>query len=149
MITIKDILLAEGIYHQIKHEIFQIKLVSLFNHWAAIIIYYAINLIRTQITFHRTENLSFYSFYCFFLFCSLYNPPPYGSTTVSKNASLQSTYLNSYTSSSSMSQYTPYAGYNSGTTTFPNVAQNISSATQVTFYFLRRKCNIFFFHSFS
>ncbi|XP_029678687.1 developmental protein eyes absent isoform X1 [Formica exsecta] len=61
---------------------------------------------------------------------SLYNPPPYGSTTVSKNASLQSTYLNSYTSSSSMTQYTPYAGYNSGTTTFPNVAQNISSATQ-------------------
>lgn len=61
---------------------------------------------------------------------SLYNPPPYGSTTVSKNASLQGTYLSSYTSSSSMTQYTPYAGYNSGTTTFPNVAQNISSATQ-------------------
>lgn len=30
-----------------------------------------------------------------------------------------------------MAQYSPYAGYNSGTTTFPNVTQNISSASQV------------------
>ncbi|XP_024888257.1 eya transcriptional coactivator and phosphatase 2 isoform X1 [Temnothorax americanus] len=62
---------------------------------------------------------------------SLYNSPPYGSTTASKNASsLQSSYLSSYTSSSSMTQYPSYASYNSGTTTFPNMAQNISSASQ-------------------
>ncbi|XP_014483814.1 PREDICTED: eyes absent homolog 4 isoform X3 [Dinoponera quadriceps] len=62
---------------------------------------------------------------------SLYNSPPYGSTTVSKSASsLQSSYLSSYTSSSSMTQYPSYAGYNSGATTFPNVAQNISPASQ-------------------
>ncbi|TGZ51475.1 hypothetical protein DBV15_02232 [Temnothorax longispinosus] len=67
----------------------------------------------------------------FFLFHSLYNSPPYGSTTASKNASsLQSSYLSSYTSSSSMTQYPSYASYNSGTTTFPNMAQNISSASQ-------------------
>ncbi|XP_025074724.1 eyes absent homolog 4 isoform X2 [Pogonomyrmex barbatus] len=62
---------------------------------------------------------------------SLYNSPAYGSTTASKNvSSLQNSYLSSYTSSSSMTQYPSYASYNSGTTTFPNVAQNISSASQ-------------------
>ncbi|XP_066590348.1 eyes absent homolog 4 isoform X2 [Prorops nasuta] len=61
---------------------------------------------------------------------SLYNSP-YGSTTPSKNTSgLQGTYLSSYTTPSSMAQYSSYATYNSGTTTFPTVGQNISSASQ-------------------
>ncbi|XP_020293036.1 developmental protein eyes absent [Pseudomyrmex gracilis] len=64
---------------------------------------------------------------------SLYNSPPYGSTTVSKNASsLQNSYLSSYTSSSSMTQYPSY-GYNSGTTTFPNMAQNISASQKLDY----------------
>lgn len=61
---------------------------------------------------------------------SLYNSPSYGTTTVSKNSStLPSPYLNSYTNPSSMAQYSAY-GYNSGTTTFPPMSQNISSASQ-------------------
>lgn len=63
---------------------------------------------------------------------SLYNSPPYGTTTAGKNTSgLQSSYLTSYTTPSSMSQYSSYATYNSGTTNFPNVAQNISPSSQV------------------
>ncbi|XP_076276395.1 eya transcriptional coactivator and phosphatase 2 isoform X1 [Lasioglossum baleicum] len=62
---------------------------------------------------------------------SLYNSPPYGSATTGKNASaLQSSYLPSYTTPSSMTQYSSYTPYNSGTTNFPNVAQNISSSSQ-------------------
>ncbi|XP_015182853.1 PREDICTED: eyes absent homolog 4 [Polistes dominula] len=63
---------------------------------------------------------------------SIYNSPTYGSTTAAtKNTSgLQSSYLTSYTTPSTMTQYSSYAGYNSGTTTFPNVGQNISSASQ-------------------
>ncbi|XP_061934328.1 eyes absent homolog 4 isoform X1 [Apis cerana] len=62
---------------------------------------------------------------------SLYNSPPYGSTTAGKNtSSLQSSYLTSYTTPSSMTQYSSYATYNSGTTNFPNVAQNISPSSQ-------------------
>ncbi|KAF3430541.1 hypothetical protein E2986_12585 [Frieseomelitta varia] len=62
---------------------------------------------------------------------SLYNSPPYGSTTAGKNTSgLQSSYLTSYTTPSSMTQYSSYATYNSGTTNFPNVAQNISPSSQ-------------------
>lgn len=66
------------------------------------------------------------------MFTSLYNSPPYGSTTTGKNTSgLQGSYLSSYTTPSSMTQYSTYATYNSGTTNFPNVAQNISSSSQV------------------
>ncbi|XP_058801576.1 eyes absent homolog 4 isoform X2 [Phymastichus coffea] len=62
---------------------------------------------------------------------SLYSSPSYGSTTASKSSSsLQSSYLGSYTTPSSMTQYSSYASYNSGTTTFPTVPQNISSASQ-------------------
>ncbi|XP_076249589.1 eya transcriptional coactivator and phosphatase 2 isoform X3 [Calliopsis andreniformis] len=64
-------------------------------------------------------------------FNSLYNSPPYGSAAAGKNtSSLQSPYLNSYTTPSTMAQYSSYATYNSGTTNFPNVAQNISSSSQ-------------------
>ncbi|XP_017887969.1 eyes absent homolog 4 isoform X2 [Ceratina calcarata] len=63
---------------------------------------------------------------------SLYNSPPYGATTAGKNSSgLQSSYLTPYTTPSSMTQYSSYATYNSGTTNFPNVAQNISPSSQV------------------
>ncbi|XP_012257253.2 eyes absent homolog 4 isoform X1 [Athalia rosae] len=61
---------------------------------------------------------------------SLYNSPGYGTTTGSKNTSLQSSYLSSYSAPGTMAQYSTYAGYNSGSTTFPTVGQNISSATQ-------------------
>ncbi|XP_076634263.1 eya transcriptional coactivator and phosphatase 2 isoform X4 [Colletes latitarsis] len=62
---------------------------------------------------------------------SLYNSPPYGSVTTGKNtSSLQNSYLTSYTTPSSMTQYSTYATYNSGTANFPNVAQNISSSSQ-------------------
>ncbi|XP_015586904.1 eyes absent homolog 4 isoform X3 [Cephus cinctus] len=61
---------------------------------------------------------------------SLYSSPSYGSTTASKNSSsLQSSYLSSYTPSS-MAQYSSYAGYNTGSTTFPTIGQNISSTSQ-------------------
>ncbi|XP_043252006.1 eyes absent homolog 4 isoform X4 [Colletes gigas] len=62
---------------------------------------------------------------------SLYNSPPYGSVTTGKNtSSLQNSYLTPYTTPSSMTQYSTYATYNSGTANFPNVAQNISSSSQ-------------------
>ncbi|KAJ8681267.1 hypothetical protein QAD02_017054 [Eretmocerus hayati] len=62
---------------------------------------------------------------------SLYGSPTYGSTSVSKSSSaLPSSYLGSYTAPSSMTQYSSYAGYNSGSATFPAVPQNISSASQ-------------------
>jgi len=86
----------------------------------------------------------------FFFHCSLYNSSPYGSTTASKNAtSLQSSYLSSYSSSGSMTQYPSYAGYNSGTTTFPNVAQNISSASQVIRVHTRDDCSTSIIHHLS
>ncbi|CAG5100138.1 Protein of unknown function [Cotesia congregata] len=60
---------------------------------------------------------------------SLYNSPSYGSVT--KNSpSLQSSYLSSYTTPSPMSQYGSYPGYNSSSSTFSPVGQNISSASQ-------------------
>lgn len=69
---------------------------------------------------------------------SLYNSPPYASATAGKNTSgLQSSYLTPYTTPSSMTQYSSYATYNSGTTNFPNVAQNISSSSQVLKYFVK------------
>lgn len=65
-------------------------------------------------------------------YCSLYNSQSYGSPTASKGStSLQSSYLGSYATPSSMTQYSSYAGYNSGSTTFPTVPQNMSSASQV------------------
>lgn len=98
---------------------------------------YRTNLICTS----RSSLFKNWIFSRFLLFRSLYNSPPYGSTTASKNASsLQSSYLSSYTSSSSMTQYPSYASYNSGTTTFPNMAQNISSASQVRMYTMQ--CSI-------
>ncbi|XP_044577134.1 eyes absent homolog 4 isoform X2 [Cotesia glomerata] len=60
---------------------------------------------------------------------SLYNSPSYGSVT--KNSpSLQSSYLSSYTTPSPMAQYGSYPGYNSSSSTFSPVGQNISSASQ-------------------
>ncbi|XP_008208095.1 eyes absent homolog 4 isoform X2 [Nasonia vitripennis] len=62
---------------------------------------------------------------------SLYNSPSCGSTAVSKgSSSLQSSYLGSYTAPSSMTQYSSYPGYNSGSASFPTVPQNISAASQ-------------------
>ncbi|XP_012273894.1 eyes absent homolog 4 isoform X2 [Orussus abietinus] len=62
---------------------------------------------------------------------SLYGSPTYASVTATKNSpALQGSYLTSYTSPSPMAQYPSYAQYNSGTTTFPTVGQNISSASQ-------------------
>lgn len=76
---------------------------------------------------------------------SLYNSPPYGTITAGKNTSgLQSSYLTSYTTPSSMSQYSSYATYNSGTTNFPNVAQNISPSSQV----LKKKETIRIYYSY-
>ena len=71
---------------------------------------------------------------------SLYNSQSehnaHRSIAVSKgSSSLQSSYLSSYTTPSSMTQYSSYAGYNSGTATFPTIPQNISSASQVSNYF--------------
>ncbi|XP_078043583.1 eya transcriptional coactivator and phosphatase 2 isoform X1 [Augochlora pura] len=60
---------------------------------------------------------------------SLYNSPPY-TTTRKDTSALQSSYLSTYTTPNSITQYSSYAPYNSGTTNFPNVAQNISSSSQ-------------------
>ncbi|XP_057341419.1 eyes absent homolog 4 isoform X2 [Microplitis mediator] len=60
---------------------------------------------------------------------SLYNSPSYGSVT-KNSSSLQSSYLSSYTTPSPMTQYASYPGYNSSSSTFSPVGQNISSASQ-------------------
>ncbi|XP_014231703.1 eyes absent homolog 2 isoform X2 [Trichogramma pretiosum] len=62
---------------------------------------------------------------------SIYNSPSCGGIAGAKGSSaLPSSYLSSYTAPSSMTQYSTYGGYNSGSTGFTGVPQNISTASQ-------------------